>query len=200
MGMARAQKPKQASENVTREKILSTARELFYRDGVRAVGVDTIVAEADVAKTSLYRWFGSKDDLIASFLANENDAFWDQWDKVASEHEGGPVEALRAHLAWIQSYVVSERFRGCPFLNVTAEFRDAEHPARAVCRENKAELRRRLSDLTRRLTVDDPEILADQLLLLIDGAFANTQVLGKSGPGRALERGGNTLIDAALKG
>jgi AcrR family transcriptional regulator len=186
-----------ADGNPTRNKVLVTARELFYREGIRAVGVDTIVARSGVAKTSLYRLFSSKDELIASFLREENDDFWTQWDGVQAKFEGRPRDALSAHLKWLQSYTSGPRFRGCPFLNTAAEFRDPAHPGHIVCQHNKAELRRRLGQLAADAGIDRNEELADQLLLLIDGAFANSQVLGKDGPAMALQTAGNALIDAA---
>lgn len=188
---------KQAMTSVQR-KILDVARELFYREGIRAVGVDTIVEKAGVAKTSLYRWFSTKDDLIAAFLEQENDDFWVHWDKVAARHEGMPRQELSAHLEWIAAYIRSPKYRGCPFLNATAEFPAAGHASRAVCRKNKEELQRRLEALGRSAGARDPELLADQLALLLDGAFANSQVLGKAGPVSKLVSAGETLIDAAL--
>jgi AcrR family transcriptional regulator len=181
--------------NPTRDKILSTARELFYQEGIRAVGVDTIVERSGVAKTSLYRWFSTKDDLIASFLEQENADFWAQWNKVDARHKGRPREALIAQLKWVEAYIASARYRGCPFINSAAEFRDPAHPARRVCQNNKAELHRRLLGWTTELGADP--LLADQLLLLIDGAFANAQVLGKAGPARNLRAAGEAMIDAA---
>jgi AcrR family transcriptional regulator len=186
-------------ENPTRDKILSTARELFYQQGIRAVGVDTIIARAAIAKTSLYRWFTTKDDLIAAFLSEENADFWAQWDKVAAKHPGAARTELSDQLKWIRAYIGSPRFRGCPFLNATAEFPEAAHPGRVVCRAHKAELRRRLLALVEQLGVCQPESLADQLVLLIDGAFASCQVLGKSGPARLLEDAAAALIGAAPK-
>jgi AcrR family transcriptional regulator len=191
-----ARKSAETKSNPTRDKIMRTARELFYRDGIRAVGVDTIVAESEVAKTSLYRWFKTKDLLIAGFLEEEDQAFWVQWDKVESA-QPSPEAALAAHLKWIQSYIASARFRGCPFLNAAAEFPDAEHPGRAVCRLNKSTMRRRLLRLCEGMKVAEPAVLADQLMLVIDGAFANSRVLGKSGPAGTLERAGTALIRAA---
>src|SRR5919201_4132216 len=84
-----------------RERILATASELFYRRGVRAVGVDLVVEEAGVAKTSLYRHFRTKDELIAAFLAREDEDFWATWDRVAERHHDDPSGELEAHFDWI---------------------------------------------------------------------------------------------------
>jgi AcrR family transcriptional regulator len=182
-----------------RDRILATARDLFYREGIRAVGVDTIVERSGVAKASLYHWFPTKDDLIAKFLEHENAEFWAYWDKVAEQHAGRPRDELAAHLKWIAAYIGGPRYRGCPFLNATAEFPDERHPARKVCFANKAEVRRRLADLAGQIGVTDAETLADRLVLVIDGAFANSQVLGKRGPSQGLAEAGAALVESAMR-
>ncbi|HEY0685743.1 MAG TPA: TetR/AcrR family transcriptional regulator [Steroidobacter sp.] len=181
-----------------REKILSMADELFYREGLRAVGVDTLIAESGVAKTTLYRWFPSKDALIAAFLERRNAQFWAQWDRIAAKHKEDPRAELDAQLGWIARYVSGPKYRGCPFINAAAELPDLAHPGREVCIANKQKLSERLLKLCTQARVKEPRLLADQLLLLIDGAFANAQVLGKSGPASLLAAAGKALIDAAV--
>jgi AcrR family transcriptional regulator len=195
-GSRPARKPAERGMSV-RDKILTTARDLFYREGIRAVGVDTIVERSDVAKASLYHWFPTKDHLIAQFLEQENAEFWAYWDKVAARFAGRPREEVTAHLAWIAGYISGPKYRGCPFLNATAEFPDEAHPARKVCFANKAELRRRLTRIATEIGVPGARALADQLVLLIDGAFANSQVLGKKGPASRLAAAGAALLQAA---
>jgi AcrR family transcriptional regulator len=163
---------------------------------VRHVGVDTIVERSGVAKSSLYRLFRSKDDLVEAFLRAEDQQFWAQWDQVAAS-ASDPRAELRAHLNWIGRYIAAPRFRGCPFLNAAAEFPSPDHQARAVCREHKAELRRRIKALAQAAGLADPGLLADQLTLVIDGAFANSEALGKHGPAHQLGQTGETLLRAA---
>jgi AcrR family transcriptional regulator len=160
-----------------RERILETASGLFYRRGVRAVGVDVIVEAAGVAKTSLYRHFRTKDDLIAAFLRREDEDFWACWDRVAELHAQDPGAELDAHLAWIGERVGRPNYRGCPQINVAAEFPEEDHPARIVARAHKLELRRRLRDIAERLKVDKPDDLAAQLSVVINGAFVSSEVL-----------------------
>jgi AcrR family transcriptional regulator len=189
-------------EDVTsavREKFLSIARELFYQEGIRAVGVDTIVERSGASKTSLYRWFPTKDDLIAAFLEKENAEFWAYWEKVASKYSGRPREEMLAHLKWIAGYIGGKKFRGCPFLNAAAEFPNPAHKARAVCRANKSELKHRLAALAKDMGASEPERLGNQLTLLIDGAFSNSQALGKAGPATELLSAGEALIEASTK-
>lgn len=186
-----------AKELPLRDKILDVARELFYQQGIRAVGVDTIVEKADVAKTSLYRFFGTKDQLIESFLRAENEEFWAYWNKVSERHQGSPREELSAHLNWIAAYISGPKFRGCPFLNATAEFPDKEHPARRVCYENKKELHHRLEHLCEASGLVDPTTMANFLVLLIDGAFANSPILGKKGTSTTLVAAAEALLNSA---
>lgn len=160
-----------------RERILRTASDLFYREGAHAVGVDLVVERAGVAKTSLYRYFGTKDELIAAFLEREDGAFWLQWDGVAAHHRGDAQAELDAHMRWIGERLGRKNYRGCPQLNMAAEFSDAEHPARVVATSHKRELRKRLKGIAARLGVRRPDELAAQLLLLVNGAFVSSQVI-----------------------
>lgn len=160
-----------------RERILQTASDLFYREGARAVGVDLVVERAGVAKTSLYRHFRTKDDLIAAFLVREDEQFWRQWDGVAERHRGDAQAELDAHMQWIGERLGRKNYRGCPQLNMAAEFPEDEHPARVIAASHKRELRRRLKDIAGRLGVRHPDDLAAQLLLLVNGAFVSSQVI-----------------------
>lgn len=157
-----------------RSRVLETASELFYREGVRAVGVDMIVAQAGVAKTSLYRHFRTKDDLIAAFLQREDEDFWRVWDEVAHRNAGNAEAELEAHMGWIGERSGRPGYRGCPQINVAAEFPDPAHPARTVARVHKEELRQRLRALAERLGAKHPDELALQLAIVINGAFVST--------------------------
>lgn len=166
------------------EKILETASDLFYRLGVRAVGVDLVVEKAGVAKTSLYRHFRTKDDLIAAFLEREDLDFWRTWDRVAAQHAKDAKAELDAQLGWIGERVGKQNYRGCPQINVAAEFPEADHPARKVAKAHKRELRRRLKVIAERLKVGATDELAGQLAVLINGAFVSTQLFepGEAAP------------------
>jgi AcrR family transcriptional regulator len=160
-----------------RDRILNTASALFYERGVRAVGVDLVVAEAAVAKTSLYRYFPTKDDLIVAFLEREDVDFWAQWDGVASQWPDDPAGELDAHMRWIGERLVRSNYRGCPQINVAAEFAEPEHPARQVSQRHMLALRSRLQDITQRLNVPRAKPLAAQLAVLINGAFVSSGLL-----------------------
>lgn len=188
-----AQRPR----TTVRDRILDTANDLFYQQGVRAVGVDLVVKESGVAKTSLYRHFATKDDLVAAVLERDNERFWISWENVAKRKFKNPQEQLEAHLRWIARYIAAPKYRGCPFLNIATEFPERDHPARIVAAEHKAELRHRLAALAKKMNVRKPGELAEQLVLLIDGAYLNGQLFGKLAPVRALIPAAISLISVA---
>ncbi len=161
-----------------RDRILGTASRLFYERGVRAVGVDLVVLEAAVAKTSLYRYFPTKDDLIVAFLEREDLEFWAQWDGVAAQFPDDPAGELDAHMRWIGERLARSNYRGCPQINVAAEFAEQDHPARQVSRQHMQALRGRLLDIAKRLNVPQPKQLAAQLAVLVNGAFVSSGLLG----------------------
>lgn len=183
-----------------RKRILETASELFYKQGVRAVGVDLVVKEAGVSKPSLYRHFRTKDELVAAFLDREDTDFWAQWDSVAAQYGGNPEGELAAHISRIGERVGRQGYRGCPQINVAAEFPDEDHPARKVAAAHKRELRRRLTSVAAELEVSDPRELGGQLAVLINGAFVSSQMfdLGEARP--LLACAVNALVAAARQG
>jgi AcrR family transcriptional regulator len=160
-----------------RERILGVASELFYKNGVRAVGVDLVVERAAVAKSSLYRHFRTKDDLIVAFLVREDVDFWGTWDQVAAENAGDALAELEAHLRWIGERLGRADYRGCPQINVAAEFAEQDHPAREVARKHMQALRSRLATIAQRLKAKAPDTLAAQLAVLVNGAFVSAGLL-----------------------
>jgi AcrR family transcriptional regulator len=180
-----------------RGRILETAADLFYRNGVRATGVDLVVERSGVAKTSLYRHFRTKDDLVAAFLQREDQDFWSCWDRVALPLEANPQAELEAHLEWMGARISRSNYRGCPQINVAAEFSEPDHPARAVATAHKIELRRRLTIIAKRMRARCPEELASHLALVIDGAFTSGQLLAKEGATHVLLTAARALIAGA---
>jgi len=175
-----------------RERILATASELFYREGIRAIGVDTIVERSGVSKTSLYRLFDSKDALIAAFAAEKDRSFWAWWDHIEEQHADDPRALLDALLSEIARRIGHSAYRGCPFLNLATEFPDDTHPGRVAARSNKEELQARLAAIVAKLGARDPNRVASQIALLINGALVTgliTQPADLKGD----------LVDAAMK-
>ena len=179
-------------EASARERILATASELFYREGIRAIGVDTVVERSGVSKTSLYRLFESKDALIAAFAAEQDRLFRVRWDRIEEQHADDPRALLEALLSGIAERIGLPAFRGCPFLNLATEFPDDNHPGQVVARGNKEEMRARLATIVARLGASDPDRTAFQITLLINGAYVSGLMAEP-----ADLRG--DLVDAAMK-
>jgi AcrR family transcriptional regulator len=179
-----------------RDRILATATELFYEHGIRAVGVDLIVKEAGVAKTSLYRHFGTKDDLIVAFLRYMDQEFWKTWDEVTGQHPDDARAELYAQLEWIGERAGKPGYRGCPQLNIAAEFPDVDHPARKFAKDHKRELRRRLRVIAKKLKCSAPDVLAGQLAVLINGAFVSTPMYERGEATMLLRRAADALLAA----
>jgi len=191
--------PAAAGEASVRERLLAAAGELFYRQGIRSVGVDEVVARADVAKMSLYRSFPSKDVLAAAYLEAIDQRYWRWWEETLARHEGEPREQLRALFRALVRRTTAEEWRGCPFTNAATEFPEPDHPARKVAEANKRELRRRLASLARAAGVARPAQLADQLVLLFEGAYVSGQTFGPRGPAAAAADAAEALIAAAVR-
>ena len=192
-----ARKTPSAETSDVRQRILDTASTLFYERGVRAVGVDLVVDASGVAKTSLYRHFRTKDDLIVAFLEREDLEFWDLWDEVAARHAGDPVAELEAHMRWIGKRLARANYRGCPQINVAAEFAEADHPAREVASQHMQALRKRLTVLARGLGAVRPNDLAAQLCLLVNGAFVSATLLAPDEATRVLLASARALVASA---
>jgi AcrR family transcriptional regulator len=190
-----ARKPERPS---ARKRIFDTAADLFYRKGIRAVGVETIAAEADTTKMTLYRSFPSKDELVAEWLRVHDVRFWQQWAAMAQRHPDDPRRQLNAAFALLAKHVADPAARGCAMANAAVEITEKDHPARKVIETHKAKLRARLAELCVKSGASEPQLLADQLFLLMEGAQVATLVLGVQGPARNVERAAASLIDSRL--
>lgn len=180
------------------EKILAVARDLFYRQGIRAIGVDEIVRTAGVAKPSLYRAFSSKDDLAASYLRRYDLEFWERFDEAVAAHPGDPRAQILAFLTRIGKRTQTPSYRGCGMTNAAVEYPEPDHPARKVSEDNKRELRRRLRAMAGEMGAADADTLGDGLLLLIEGAYISGQLFGNGGPAQSVARNAELLIGASL--
>jgi AcrR family transcriptional regulator len=182
-----------------RQRLLEVASDLFYQEGIRAIGVDTIVEQSGVGKATLYRHFPTKDDLIAAYLEEEDRQHWQWFEEVIAPYEGSPRAQL---LAWFEACaqrLTEQGFRGCPFLNALAEIAEADHPAHQRAVEHESALRRRLVQLSQRAGARDPEQLADQLLLVTNGALTSAPLFGPAGPAVQLKTIAAHLIDLQLE-
>jgi AcrR family transcriptional regulator len=190
--------PPGAAGKPARERIFAVAKDLFYRLGIRAVGVETIVAAAGATKMSLYRSFPSKDDLVVAYLRDRDALYWQWWDRALAGHPGEPRQQIRALFKSVAGKTTRPDYRGCPFTNAATEFPEPDHPGRAVAVANKLRLRDGLRDLARAAGAREPERLGDQLFLLMEGAYASGQVMGPGGPALSLADAADALVAAQL--
>jgi len=179
-----------------RARILAVARELFYRDGIRAVGVDAIAEAAGTNKMTLYRHFASKDELVADYLRECARLAAAAWDRLEAEHPGDALAQLRAWIAAMAERLAKADERGCPLVNAAVELPEQTHPARRVIEEFKAAEHARLVGLCRATGLRDPDLLADELHLSLEGARVTAQSLGREGLGARLMRMCEALIAA----
>jgi AcrR family transcriptional regulator len=172
---------RQGSSPPPRERILAAARELFYRRGIHAVGVEAIAEAAGTNKMTLYRHFASKDVLVAACLSELTQEFDVAWDAIAAAHVGDPEGQLLAWLRHMCEFKEHEAERGCALANAAVELPDKDHPARRVIREYKTALRERLIRLCRDARLAEPERLADEVFLIVEGARITAQSVGTEG-------------------
>ena len=161
-----------------RERILETASRLFYRDGLRATGVDTIIAESGVAKMSFYRHFPSKSDLIEEFLRRRHDR-WMAWFTQAVERRlKKPGAGMEAVADALREWFAEPDFRGCAFINAVAETPLPQAEQNAIARQHKEQLRSFLEKLAERLNWNDPRSSAAQAMIIIEGTIVRAQMTG----------------------
>lgn len=179
-----------------RDQIMDTVSILFFRDGYQAVGVDTIIATAGVAKATLYRYFPSKDDLIVAYLNETNDKFW-EWFNGAAHTEKTPRGAIVGVFRALEQLVTSPTCYGCPFLMVATEFPDPEHPGHQVALRHKQAVRQRLQEMAQDAGVENATQIGDHLHLLMDGAFMAVRMFGVDNPARKISSDVERLLDCA---
>ena len=179
-----------------RERILAVAGDLFYRNGIRAVGVDAIAEAAETNKMTLYRHFSSKDELVAEYLRQCAKSEAASWDKLAARYPSDPLAQLRGWLKEMSDHVVNRDERGCPLANAAVELSDRDHPARRVIEQCKCATRDRVITLCRVAGLNEPALLADELNLMLEGARVTAQSMGIDGLAARLKRMSEALIAA----
>jgi AcrR family transcriptional regulator len=170
--------------------IANVAGQLFYKHGIHAVGVDRIALEAEVTKRTLYRYFPSKDRLIAAALKYS--------PRVSFPSEGEPAERIIGAFHAVIDFLADTSFRGCPWIIIAAELADPDHPARQIVRERVVVRKRWFADRAREAGVAAPELLAEQLNLLFDGVLAHGAKVGDSNAAEAALSAANVLLAQAL--
>ncbi|MET8419484.1 TetR/AcrR family transcriptional regulator [Streptomyces sp. NPDC005134] len=178
-----------------RDRILDTACELFYAHGIHAVGVDRLIAESGVAKATLYKQFPSKDDVVAAYLRRMDDRWRRQLRSAALAAGDDPREQLFGLFVALE-HAAREGTLGCAFINAVAEY-DPGSTAHSITAEHKRTVRAWVRDLAATAGARDPDTLAFQLTVLIDGTLAATRVEHADAAAEAAKLAARDLLDAA---
>jgi AcrR family transcriptional regulator len=180
-----------------RDRIMQAASDLFYRRGIRAVGVDTITSEAGTNKMSFYRNFSSKDELVAEYLRAEERDGWQWWDETVAEHAGDPRAQIGSLFDVLIETTDDEDCRGCALANAAVEITEPSHPAHPVIQKYKAEMRRRFRQLAHAVGAREADALGDALMLLWEGSYLSSLTFaGHSGPVHGAAKAARALIAA----
>ncbi|HKE17053.1 MAG TPA: TetR/AcrR family transcriptional regulator [Kofleriaceae bacterium] len=194
-------RPRKAANWVDpRERLLRSAEELFYRNGISATGIDQLLAHAGVAKMSMYAHFGSKDRLTADYMERIGRVWWAWFDEQMARGPADPVSRLVHVFELVAAWVARDGYCGCAFINAAAQLNDTSHPAYAVAVENKVALRARLERMAREAGLDRPKQVARELSLLIDGALVAAAMERSRAPAMAARQAAARLLDSRPRG
>jgi len=160
-----------------KERIVCTAHDLFYQNGIRATGIDRIIQQAGITKVTFYRYFPSKDDLIFEYLSYRHKR-WISWFKESIEGHKPSGNRLDVLVPIFKSWFDNPDFRGCAFINIAAELGQLDKRAIALCKEHKDEMKHIISDLMERS--NDHLLNLNAICIAIDGAIVTSQIYGSS--------------------
>ena len=180
------------------DHILQTASGLFYSQGIKATGVDAIVKAAGTTKMSLYKYFPSKDDLVLAHLRKSREAIMTRILTGVEARADQPRQKLLAVFAVFDELLSSPEFRGCPFINASAEFAEQANPVQLAAAEFSDEFRQLLTDLAKQAGAAHPDELSKQLAMLISGAIVSEQMRRESGAMRTASAAAEILIENSL--
>ncbi len=181
-----------------REHLLDTALSLFRTDGFHATGIDKILANAGVAKMTLYNHFRSKDELILAALRRRDESFRNWFMRDVERRAEAPRDRLLALFDALGYWLASDGVSGCMFINAAAEYGDCNHPIHAVAAEHKRLLTGYVRDLAESAGAADADRLARQLYILIEGAIVATQVCSRTDAAADARDAAEVLVTAAL--
>lgn len=172
-----------------RDRLLETAAELFYREGINGIGVDRVLAEAGVTRATMYRHFAGKEALVVAYLEREDATLRGYFEAAAAQAaDASPTRLLELVIDGIAEDVTSYHTRGCPFINASAEFPDPDSEVRQVVRRHRDWFRRTLADLVQATGTDDPDAKAAALVLLRDAALVGAYLDPDDDPVSAFRR------------
>jgi len=181
-----------------KEEILEAASGLFYSQGIKATGVDAIVKAAGTTKMSLYTYFASKDDLVLAFLRKRDEDFTRWFVEQMDSRAADPMDKLLAIFDVIGEWMDIPEFRGCAFINASAEFPAENNPVHQISAEFYDKFRAYIAGLAGQCGAENPENLAMQLGLLVEGAIVSEQMKRRSGAAATAKRAAQVLINQSL--
>jgi AcrR family transcriptional regulator len=170
-------------EGSARDRLLAAANELFYKEGIHTVGIDRVIERAGVAKASLYATFGSKDELIRAYLRGRAEARQQRIAR-AMAHHASPRDRILAVFDALDEAIQLPTYRGCAFINASAEGPRDAAPGRQICDDSRGWLRAKLTELAGELGAADPGELARQIVVLYDGALVGAAMDDDRGAAR----------------
>ena len=173
---------------------MTAAQDMFHRHGFRGVGVDAIAEAAGTNKMTLYRHFGSKDDLIIACVNHTAEYADAIWTDIEAANPDDPLAQLRDWVRRAAEYVAADE-RGCDLANAAVELAEAGHPALHLIVDFKKRQRDRLAELCRDAGSPQPDLLADALFLLVEGARVSRRSFGAEGPSASLVRMCETIFE-----
>jgi AcrR family transcriptional regulator len=182
-----------------RDHLMATAWRLFYRDGYRAVGIDMILAEAGVAKMTLYNHFASKEELIIAVLEKRDCELRASIVAQVEATSGSPADKLLTVFDWLETWFGSADFNGCAFIRALSEYPDTSHPIHQTAWRHKVAMQGALTQLCAAAGAHDPAALANTLSLLIDGAIVAAQATGSTAPARSARETAAALLKLAVQ-
>ncbi|HSV81971.1 MAG TPA: TetR/AcrR family transcriptional regulator [Ramlibacter sp.] len=185
-----------ADRRPVRERLLAAADELFYREGINKVGIDRVLEHAGVAKASLYSTFGSKEELVCAYLEGRQQARRARIEAAMARHRG-PREQMLAVFDAMADVFAQPGFRGCAFLMASAELPAGER-TRPICDEYRSWIRELFQRLAKEAGARQATALAQQLVMLYDGALVAAQMDGNAAAARTARAMATSLIDAAV--
>ena len=181
-----------------RELLIETAARLFSEKGFHATGIDTILAEAKVAKKTLYNHFRSKDELILAVLRHHDSLFRNDFMRQVESHADTPKEQLLAIFDVAEKWFGQNDFFGCMYINAIGEFSHQDTPIREICKEYKHLMFTYIRDLCEKSGIHNHNNLAEEIALLFEGATVTAQVSQKPGSAQVAKKAAAILIEHAL--
>lgn len=159
-----------------RRNVLEVATRLFYQQGIRAVGMDAVVTECGVGNATVYRQFPTKEALATAYVQGRADAWIERMRQAADDHPGAQ-DKLIAVFEVLATDCAGPSYRGCPMLNTSTEFPEGQHPAHLAAVNHKQQVRDWFCSLAADAGADEPDRIAEELLIILNGAYATASVL-----------------------